>query len=49
MSDTGNVKTYQYIRHNRVQEYLDMGWKVASDLAGTHHGHWSVLMEAPSE
>jgi len=39
--------TFQFIRHNQVQDYLAKGWTVASDLAGTPHGHWSILMRAP--
>ncbi len=39
--------TYQYVRHKDVQLFIDKGWRVVSDLKGTHHGHWSVVMVAP--
>ena len=39
--------TFHYVRHDQVEAKLKAGWTIASDLAGTHHGHWSVLMRAP--
>jgi len=38
---------YEYVSHSRVKTYLAKGWTLVSDLKGTHHGHWSVLMKAP--
>ena len=40
--------TYEFIRHDQVEAKLADGWTMASDLSGTHHGHWSVLMQAPA-
>lgn len=35
--------TYRYVIHERVLDYLRLGWAVAADLGPTH-GQWSVLM-----
>lgn len=34
----------QYVPHGRVSEFEANGWRVVSDLQGSHHGIWSVLM-----
>ncbi len=39
--------TYRFVRHREVQSFLERGWTIASDLSGTPHGHWSVLMKEP--
>ena len=39
--------TYEFVRHGDVEARLAQGWTVANNLAGTNHGHWSVLMKAP--
>jgi len=39
--------TYHYVSHSEVEAKLAQGWTVASNLAGTCHGHWSIIMKAP--
>ena len=34
---------FRYVIHERVSEYLNLGWIVCADL-GPVHGQWSVLM-----
>lgn len=38
----------KYVKHPKVAEYKRRGWKVVSDLSGTSHGMWSVIMEYPT-
>lgn len=38
------VRTYQYVRHDRVDAFLADGWVIADDMADCHHGRHSVLM-----
>lgn len=36
--------TFKYVRHGDVDAHHRAGWMIVDDLAGTHHGRWSVLM-----
>jgi hypothetical protein len=38
------MKTYRYVRWNRLADYLHLGWLPVADL-GAYHGQWSVLCE----
>jgi hypothetical protein len=35
--------------HQDVEKYEDMGWKVTGDLSHSHHGQYSVIMQAPDK
>lgn len=41
------TKTYLYVLHKHVPDYLALGWIKHDSLDGTHHGHYSKLMEWP--
>lgn len=36
--------TFRYVPWPKVDEFHRAGWMIVTDLAGSHHGHWSVLM-----
>jgi hypothetical protein len=38
------TRTFRYVRHERILDYLNLGWMVVADLGPTH-GEWSVFME----
>lgn len=44
----GRPGIYRYVIHERVTDYLRLGWAIAADL-GPVHGHWSLLMCWPCE
>ena len=35
----------RYVPHDDVPAYLAKGWRITSDLAGSNHGNYSVLMQ----
>lgn len=39
----------RYVLHQDVEKYKDMGWKVTGDLSHSHHGQYSVIMQAPDK
>mgnify|MGYP006883158677 FL=1 len=39
----------RYVLHQDVDKYKDMGWKVTGDLSHSHHGQYSVIMQAPDK
>lgn len=41
------MKVFQYIPHHEVRAYLDRGWTLTDDMSDSHHGHYSVIMQAP--
>jgi hypothetical protein len=42
-------QTFLYVPHRFVPEYLALGWIQHDSLDGTHHGHYSKLLEWPHE
>ena len=36
---------FRYVIHRLVPAYEALGWVATGLLTGTHHGHWSELME----
>ena len=40
---------FRYVLHERINDYLQLGWKLADDLQGTPHGNYSVLMQWDKE
>jgi hypothetical protein len=34
----------RYVPHRLVAEFAARGWRLADDMAGTHHGAHAVLM-----
>lgn len=41
---TTTTTLHRYVRIERVDDYLRMGWLPLDTLAGTVHGQWSVHM-----
>lgn len=39
----------RYVPHGQLVLFLARGWRISNDLAGTHHGEYSVLMVWPHE
>lgn len=39
------TRTFRYCPWSRIEEALRLGWIVADDMAGCHHGCWGVLVE----
>jgi hypothetical protein len=39
------TRTFHYVRHNDVPDWLRCGWIARAALDGIHHGEWSVLCE----
>lgn len=39
---------FRYVKHERVTDYLELGWMVCADL-GRVHGHWCALMRWPCQ
>lgn len=35
----------RYVVHADIGAWLARGWTIVDDLAGTNHGHFSVLMK----
>ncbi|MEY9676055.1 hypothetical protein ABIE93_005989 [Bradyrhizobium elkanii] len=33
---------HRFVLHDRVPDYLRLGWLALSSLEGTHHGFWSA-------
>lgn len=51
-NDQWNItKTYtlRYVVHAEVEDYQKKGWWVVSDLAGSHHARYSVIMQQPEK
>lgn len=46
--EVGNERLFRFVRLSEVEAFLAQGWEVADSFAGTHHGHWSLLMELPA-
>jgi hypothetical protein len=42
---TRPATTFRYIRLPLADAAVRLGWLPHPGLIGTHHGHWSVLME----
>ena len=40
-----NEQIVAYVRIPDIDDHLKMGWLYLTDLLGTPHGEWSVLME----
>ena len=38
------IRTYRYVPHHRVHDFLVLGWVVACTDLG-HHSYYAVLME----
>lgn len=38
-------RTFRYVPHERVLEFINAGWLIADGLQSCHHGEYSVLME----
>lgn len=38
------IRTYRYVPHYLLPDYLSLGWLVIADL-GDYHGQFSVLCE----
>lgn len=38
-------KTFRYVVHYRVEDYLRLGWHIAQVDLGHHRCEWSILME----
>lgn len=43
------VTWFRYVALHEVAQWLALGWELADDMAGTHHGHYSVLMSYTGE
>ena len=39
------MQTFRYVTFHNADDYLRLGWVPRFGLRGTHHGHWSILME----
>lgn len=39
-----NERTFRYVVHSRIADYLRLGWLIVADL-GHPHNQWSVLAE----
>jgi hypothetical protein len=39
------IRTFRYIRHEHVPDWLRAGWIARPALNGTHHGDYSALLE----
>lgn len=39
------MKTFHFVRHPEVLDWLRVGWIARPALEGTHHGQWSALCE----
>jgi hypothetical protein len=48
-SNTTKKFTLRYVLHQDVKKYEEMGWHVAGDLSYSHHGQYSVIMQAPDK
>ena len=49
LSNTTKTKILRYVLHQDVEKYEDMGWRVTGDLSHSHHGQYSVIMQAPDK
>ena len=38
------TRTYRYVPHPKVADYIRAGWVLSSALDGSSHGQWSALM-----
>lgn len=38
------MKTFRFVRHEHVYDYLRLGWHIA-DPAPAHHGYYGVLLQ----
>lgn len=47
--NTTKTKILRYVLHQDVKKYEDMGWKITGDLSHSHHGQYSVIMQAPDK
>lgn len=47
--NTTKTRVLRYVLHKDVKEYESMGWKVTGDLSHSHHGQYSVIMQAPNK
>ena len=41
------IEYASYVRHEDVDDYLNIGWKISDLLDGTPHGRYSVIMQWP--
>lgn len=39
----------QFVFHHKIPEFESRGWVVVNDMADSHHGYYSVIMELPDE
>lgn len=39
------IKTFHYVRHSEVADWLRCGWIAYGCLRGIHHGEYAVLCE----
>jgi len=39
----------RFVLHEEIPAYEAEGWIVSSDMAGSYHGGFSVLMELPED
>ena len=37
--------TLRYVIHAEVEDFEKKGWRVVSDMAGSHHAQYSVIMQ----
>jgi hypothetical protein len=47
--NTTKTRVLRYVLHKDVKKYESMGWTVTGDLSHSHHGKYSVIMQAPNK
>lgn len=40
-----NIRVFRYAAHDRVPDFLALGWHIADDMQGCHHGEHAVMLE----
>lgn len=43
-ADRNSTRWFRMVLHERIPEYLALGWLVVADL-GPIHGEWSMMMQ----
>ena len=43
----GDIEWVKYVPHHAVAAHIKLGWVVSDTLAGTNHGHYSIIMSWP--
>ena len=39
--------TYRFIPHKEIKSFKSLGWKVVSNMRGSHHARHAVIMKKP--